>query len=441
MQLNPVDILFRNISPDRLAAAAKKVPVGVLRRISAARFREMVRWAAKHSPFYKREFAKRGIDARAIKIPADLGDFYTTPENIAACPTDFICRPPSIVFESSGTTGKNKQVYYSENEMRNTGISTAAGYFLMGLNRGDRVANAFDFSIWIPGMICHYGLMASGMFCLAFGKVDPMEVYRRIGQYNFNVIMGEPTWLIRLTEIAEREGRFPLKMLVGGAEEMPPNAIEWMEKVWAPAKVKMSYGSVELGGCLGFQPCDNHDKYHIDIIDYVSEVADADSEGYGELVFTTLSRRTMPLIRYRTRDIVKMYAEPCPCGFGFGCMSRIRGRTDEMVVAAGGNLYPKMFEDILKDVPGITHDWQVVFRLEGVREILETHVESQAPDAGAIDKQIREQIAKLYPDIARNLGLGIFEMRVVLERPGSLRTMRKLKHLVDNRYSSADGKS
>ena len=431
---NLADRLIRKASPTTVAWLARKIPLSMLRTIAIRHFRETVRWVSVHSPFYREAFAKHNIDTRSVKTPADLGDFYTTSEDIIERPADFICQPPSIVFESSGTSGKNKQIYYTEDEMRENGIATAAGYLLMGLGRSDRVANAFDFSIWIPGMICHYGLTAAGIFSLAFGKVDPIEVYRRLAKYRFTAVFGEPTWLIKLTEIAEQNGPYPLKLLLGGAEEMPPDAIEWMQRVWAPAKVKMSYGSVELGGGLGFQPCDRRDGYHLDIGGYLPEVINPDEDGYGELVFTTLCRKTMPLIRYRTRDIAKIYTEPCPCGLSLPRMSRLRGRNDEMVVASGGNLYPQMFENIIRPLTEPSCDWQVIFKLNGIREVMEIHIESLQQDTQNTESQLRQQIEKLYPDLMKNFRLGIFEMKVLLHQPGSLRKGRKIKRLIDQRY-------
>ena len=228
----------------------------------------------------------------------------------------------------------------------------ASGFRMMGITPRDRVANAFDFSIWIPGMLCHMGLMAAGNFSLDFGKVDPIEVYRRLKQYQFTVVLGEPTWLISLTELAEKHGACKLNVIIGAAEEMPAAAIPWMERVWQGAKVRMCYGSVEQGSGIGFQPCDFHGGYHLDDVDFWPEIVDADEEGYGELVFTTLLRRVMPLIRYRTRDVTRLIPEPCPCGMRAPRITRLRGRRDELVVASGGNLYPKLFEDILIDVPG-----------------------------------------------------------------------------------------
>lgn len=425
----------RRLSTAGLAHVYRTVSPRWASSLSLHRFRQTVRYAAKRSPFYREAFAKRGIDATKVRQPADLGDFFTTPDDLQAQPEQFICRPPNIVFESSGTSGRNKRVYYGHDEMTEMGRSMASGFQLMGVTPEDRIANAFDFSMWIPGMITHYGLMAAGNFCMAFGKVDPIEVYRRLREYNFTVVMGEPTWLIRLTELAEQDGgNFPLKLLVGGAEEMPANAVGWMEKVWRGAKLRMCYGSVEQGSALGFQPCDQAYGYHLDHIDFAPEMVDVDAEGYGEVVFTTLQRTVMPLIRYRTRDVARMYAEPCACGIRAPRITRIRGRRDELVVASGGNLYPLMFENILRPIVGLTHDWQVVFTLEGVREVLEIHVESERDSESEISAEVMAQATRQYPDLMKNLALGIFQMRVIVHRPGEVRQKRKLKRLVDRRH-------
>lgn len=429
------DIIADRAGPAAIARLYTTLSPTMSRRVSLERFRRTVRWAAAHSPFYQRAFADRGIRAGAVRTPADLGDLFTTPDDVAKDPESFLCEHPSIVFESSGTSGVNKRVFYSHKEWQRIGRTVAGGFRLMGIVPGDRVGNAFDFSIWIPGLLCHYGLMANGNFCQAFGKVDPMEVYRRLALHRINVVMGEPTWLIRLTEIAERQGPLPLKLIVGGAEEMPADAVPWMERVWSPAKVKMCYASVEMATSMGFQPCANQNGYHMDTLDFLPEIVEPDEAGYGELVFTTLSRRTMPLIRYRTRDVTRLTPGGCPCGLGAPHMSKLRGRRDELVVASGGNLYPLMFERILRAVPGLSYDWQVVFRLEGVREIVEVHVETTRPDTEQVESEIHNQATVQYPDLMRNLALGIFELRTILHTPGQIRSARKLKRLIDLRHA------
>lgn len=434
MLIRLVDSVARRLSPGTLANLYQRVPEPVLAQIRRNRFRQSVRWAAQHSPFYRAAFAQRGIDAHRVRVPADLGDFFTTPDDLVANPESFICQPPAIVFESSGTSGKNKQIYYDHAELQAMAQVDAAGLRLMGVTLQDRVANAFDFCMWIPGMITHNSLMAAGNFCMAFGKVDPIEVYRRLKQYRFNVVLGEPTWLIRLTELAEKNGAVPLKLLIGGAEEMPAEAIPWMRKVWQGADVKMCYGSVELGSALGYQPCQALNGYHTDDLSFAMEVIEPNAEGFGELVFTTLFRRVMPLIRYRTRDVTKILPGKCACGQRGLCISRLRGRRDEMIVASGGNLYPLMFSNILEPITGLSHDWQVLFKLEGIREVMELHLESTRTDQDILRQEVMASATTLYPDLMKNLAIGIFDMRIIIHPAGDLRVLRKLKRMVDLRY-------
>ena len=268
--------------------------------------------------------------------------------------------------------------------------------------------------------ICIYGAGAIGGYLAAgLATVDGVEL---------SLIARGP----HLAAIREKG----LKLLIGGAEEMPVEAIAWMERVWAPAKVKMTYASVEMAQSIGFQPCDRRDGYHVDHMDFLPEIIEPDDTGFGELVFTTLSRRTMPLIRYRPRDVTRFLPEPCPCGIPTPRLAKAKGRRDELVVASGGNLYPLMFEQILREVPGLTFDWQVVFRLEGVREVMEIHVETDRADSAGLEADIHGRATDLYPDLMKNLALGIFQMRVVSRRPGTVRSARKLKRLIDLRHGA-----
>ncbi len=426
----------QRLVPRTLLWLARHMPPSVLRAQAGVRFRKTVRWAAKHSPFYRKAFAARGIDPGRIRTPADLGRFFTCPEDLAADPNEFLCLPPSTVFESSSTSGKGKSVFYSHAELKSSAPYTAAAIYAMGITRRDRVANAFDFSLWIPAVVSQYGLNAAGVFSAAFGKIDPAEVYRRLERYGITVVIGEPTWLIRLTEIAESRGAYPLRFLVAGGEPMPPGAKEWMERVWAPAKVRMTYGSVELGGALGVQPCEHAQGYHLDDFNYLTELADVDADGYGEIVVSTLRRRVMPLIRYRTRDVARFTARKCPCGIGLTSISWLRGRRDEMVAAAGGVLYPQMFADMLARLP-VTHDWQVILKREGFREVLEVNVEADRLDPAEARRRLLLEAADQYPDFAKNLGLGTFDVRLCVHPPATLRTGRKLPRIIDNRRDNA----
>src|SRR5882724_656490 len=109
-----IDMFVHNASAAQVAWLYRNAPRGICRTVALHRFRRTVRWAAQHSSFYRRAFAERGIDPYRVRTPADLGDFYTTPDDVAQHAEEFICRAPSIVFESSGTSGKNKRVYYEQ---------------------------------------------------------------------------------------------------------------------------------------------------------------------------------------------------------------------------------------------------------------------------------------------------------------------------------------
>ncbi|MFA5146911.1 MAG: hypothetical protein WC515_06045 [Candidatus Omnitrophota bacterium] len=431
-----IDTFVSLASPRLLSRAARVIPPSFLSAKNEESFRRVVRYVYKHSKFYRRKFDELGIDPRRIRGPKDLGDFYTLPEDIVNHAEEFLCKTPQIVFESSGTTGRNKRVYFTQCELDDIGKINAMGFFLWGLKSTDRIVNAFDFCIWIPGIVTQKGIEKSGIFSMAAGKVDPVEVYKRIPVHNFNVVIGEPTWLIKLTEIAEKNGAYPLKFLIGAAETMPAAARPWMEKVWPGVQIRMIYASVESGGVIGSELSSVCGGYHIDENDFLVEIADPDHEGYGEVTFTTLTRTAMPLVRYRNRDISRIIEEKCPCGVKFRRLAPTRGRADEMVIAAAGNLYPLMFQEILKDVKGLATDWQVIFRLHGLKETMEFNLElaDESISKDAIKEKVLSNIHLLYPDIWKNLSIGIFYIDFVYHKPGTLRVNRKLIRLLDKRY-------
>ena len=431
-----VDTITSSLPPKTLARIARKTPRWFLDWAVSGDFRNTVRYAYRHSPFYRKRFDSLNIDPARIRKPSDLGDFFTTPENIIAMPEEFLCRRPHTAFESSGTTGKNKRVYFGRDELDRIGVFNAAGLFLGGVTSDDRCANAFDFNIWIPGMVTHKGLEKGKFFELAAGKIDPVEIYRRMSVYNLTVVFGEPTWLIKLTELAEKNGSYPLKFIVAGAEHMPEGAKQWMEKVWHPAKVRMVYGSVESGGIIGFEPFDECGAYHIDENNFLVEVINPDKDGYGEVVYTTLNRTTMPLIRYKNRDVTRLIEAPCACGLPYKRIEKLRGRTDEMIIASGGNLYPLMFDEILKDVGGVSHEWQIIFKSRGMKEVVEFNLElKEGCPKETVQDDVFSQIKTRYPDFWRIYALNIFEISFVYHALGSLRRGRKLLRIVDKRHT------
>ena len=297
---------------------------------------------------------------------------------------------------------------------------------------GDRLVCTFDAAYWISSWVTFFACKQAGVFCSAIGKPLPRELYSRMAHYKYNVIAADPTWLVSLSEIAEKEGSFPLKLILAAGDRMTDVYRKYVESVWK-CPVILAYGSTEQGGGGGIE-CIQRGGYHLDDYNFLFEIVEPDEAGYGELVMTTLSRRTMPLIRYRVRDITKFLDKPCPCGVTIRRIAKIRGRRDEMVVMGAGNMYPEIFERVLHDVKGVSDNWQVAVRQEGLHDILEFRLEmTNGVSSQTIENAVRESLQALYPDVWANCACGMYRLEFRILPPGGLAHGRKLRRLVDER--------
>jgi phenylacetate-CoA ligase len=394
-----------------------------------------LRLAATRSKFYREKFRSVNADLDQIQSPGDLGRFFTTADDLLNVPSeDFLCASPQLAFETAGTSGRNKRLFYDYEEFEKAARRASIGFYLCGVRPEDRILNAYDFSFWFPGYFIARVLPYTGAFSITVGKIEPVEVYRRMEGYRFTVMLGEPTWMVQLTELAEAKGRaYPLKLIVGSGEMLTERARAWIEKTWQ-ATFLMAYASVDAGTAIGLE-CQEKQGYHINDTELWIEIVDADEEGYGEVVFTTLGRTTMPLIRYRTKDIARLIHAPCTCGRPGRRLSKIIGRADEMVVFGGGNIHPSFFEDIFKEIPEITEDWQVAVRHREVKEILEFRVElkEDSQPTEPVARKVKSAIEARYPDMWRNYVKGMFDIDFAYATRNTLRQTRKLRRLVDER--------
>jgi phenylacetate-CoA ligase len=412
----------------------KHVPRPLIRRMQADSFRTLVRYAAVHQKFFARKLREHGIDPKRVREPQDLGDIFTTPEDLRALPAEeFLCREPELVFETTGTSGGPKSVYFSYEELDFAARYEAAGLYENGVRQGARVVCTFDMGYWFSSWVTFLACKRLGVFCSAVGKPHPREVYSRLGAYGYNVIVGDPTWLVSLSEIAEKEGTYPLKLIMAAGDRMTAVYRNYVESVWK-CPVVLAYGSTEQGGA-GME-CLRREAYHVDEFNLYFEIVDPDPAGYGELVVTTLARRTMPFVRYRVHDVTRFLEGPCACGATLRRIERIKGRRDEMVVMGAGNMYPEIFERVLHDVEGLAPNWQVAVRQEGLHDILEFRLEmSNGASASQVEGAIQENLKTLYPDVWANQVCGMYRLAFRFLPPGSLEQGRKPRRLVDERAS------
>jgi phenylacetate-CoA ligase len=422
------------MSPERAKRMLGMMPDPLLQRMQAARFRQTLRLVAEASPFYREEFRRRRIDVRRVRRPEDLGDFYTTGEDLRRHgPEAFLTGRPDTAFETTGTTSPvPKVVFFSNRELREVGRAGAMGLRNLGLGREDRVLSAFDCSFWVSPATVRAAFQHIGCFHAEAGKIEPAEFYDHALAYQPNVIFGEPSWLVRLSEIAESRGAWPMKFLLSGGENMTEQARRSVETVWR-APLYMSYGQTESFGAMGVE-CAEQNGYHRNDLNYLFEIADADGEGYGELIYTTLNREVMPLIRYRSTDITRMVDEPCPCGLFVKRVGKIRARCDEMVVCGMGNVGPWVFAELLRDAPGAGAEWQAVIKNDGRCDAIELRVEMHDPSAQhGVEKSVLDNLRAGFADFWKNREMKLYELRVVACAPNTLRAKRKLKRVVDER--------
>lgn len=419
-------------APAGTARVMGALPPGALAALQTARFRKTLRLAAERAPFYRDAFRRRGINVDRIGHPSELGDFFTTGEDLRTHgPQAFLAGRAETAFETTGTTSPApKRVFFSNRELNAMGSASAAALHLMGLRREDIVLSAFDCSFWVSPAVARSALQYIGCFHVEAGKIDPLDCYTHAIEYKPTVIFGEPSWMIRFAQIAAEHGAWPVKLMVAGGENIAETARREVERVWG-APMLLNYGQTEAFGSLGLE-CREQQGYHRNDLHFLFEIDNPDRDGYGELVYTTLTRDVMPFIRYRASDITRLIDEPCACGLFARRLAKIRSRADEMVVCGMGNVGPWVFEEILRGIAQVHDEWQAVLTNNGRYDVIELRIEvgGQGSEVGAA---VVTNVKERFPDFWKNLQMGLYELRVSPSAPGTLRTGRKLRRIVDER--------
>ena len=420
------------------AKLAAMIPPGIVPSIRRAKFKQLLQYVGEKSPFYRRRFKDAGIDPRGINSPEEMGNFFTTSQDLRDHPVEeFLCARPENGFETTGTTATtSKRVYFSRKEIRDVGRDGALGLYNLGLRKEDRVVDAFDYSFWNAPFTLRASLDVLGCFHVSAAKLPPAEFYERVKSYRFTAMFVEPSWLVVLSDIAKQRGTWPLKFIFVGGENMSEQTRRYVEQIWG-AKVYIAYGQTETFGEIGSE-CQAQHGYHLDDFNLYCEIINREHDGYGELVYSTLSRTVMPLVRYKSADITAFIDEPCTCGLKVTRrIAKIRGRLDEMVYCGMGNLSPWFFEQLLEQLAGITDDWQIGIIRTGNKDTIEFRLElADGGSRDAISAAVKARVRERIPDSWRNYDLGLYEFGFRFSQPGTLRTGRKLKRLVDERMNA-----
>ncbi len=358
-----------------------------IRKLQSERFVKMVKYAYDNVPMYKKKFDEAGITPDDIqgledahKVPFtvkdDLRQHY--PYGIRAVPLEKIVR----MHASSGTTGKPTVVTYTEQDMDTWTTLMARCYSSAGVVKGDIVQNCYGYGLFTGGLGFHYGAEKLGATVIPISTGNTKKQLMMLKDMQSTVIACTPSYALYLAEAAEKEGYnakedFNIKVGMFGAEPWSEEARKRIEDSLG-IKAYDCFGMSELYGPGVAVECKEQNGLHIWSDEFLVETIDTDTgevlpEGEkGELVFTMLTREAMPLLRYRTKDLAVINYEQCACGRSHPRIMRIKGRSDDMLIIGGVNVFPSQVEHVLMNIKGVGDQYLIIID----RDILDSmHVQ------------------------------------------------------------------
>jgi phenylacetate-CoA ligase len=420
---------------------------GALKELQSERLVKLVNRAYENVPFYKTVLDQKGVipsDIRTIddisKLPftrkTDLRDNY--PFKLFAVPMNEILE----IHASSGTTGNPTVVAYTRNDIKLWSEVMARALAASGVTKDDIVQNAYGYGLFTGGLGIHYGALELGAAVVPVSAGGTKRQLKLMGDFGSTVITCTPSYSLFMAEEAIEMGlepaKFKLKVGVYGAEPWTHNMRREIEARWELKAVDI-YGLSEIiGPGVAIECVEGQDGLHLFSDHFYPEIIDPDSEAavspgeIGELVLTTLTKEGIPLIRYRTGDMVSMVYEQCPhCGRTSPRMSKVKGRTDDMLIIRGVNVFPSQIETVLLEIEEAKPHYLLVVDRVGSLDQLEVQVEV---DEKIFSDEIRTLEAlerKIQREIESTLSLVV---KVKLVEPRSIeRSMGKSVRVIDNR--------
>jgi len=423
----------------------ERMPLEDLHALQEDRLKSVVRYVYDHSAFYRQRFKEAGVEPSDIRTLADVSKLpFTRKVDLRDnYPTGMFSAPKSQVVRyhvSSGTTGKPTVVGYTKGDIETWSESLARALTSIGLGRDDVVQVGYGYGLFTGGLGLHYGAERIGAAVLPVGTGNTERQIELMQDLGTTAIACTPSYFLHIMEVAEKMGvsikkDTNLKAGIFGAE---PWSLETRKRIEDATGINAYdiYGTSEISGPL-FTECHVKKGIHVWADMFLIEVLDpktgepvADGET-GELVFTTLHKYALPLIRYRIGDLTIMDSEPCECGRTHPRIMRILGRTDDMLIIRGINVFPSQVESVLMDIPEVGDHWEILVDRKGPLDMMTVKVE--LTQAGFSDKI--GDLMKLRKKISKELkGVLNIAAEVDLVEPGTIpRSMGKAKRVTDNR--------
>jgi len=416
-----------------------------MRSLQLSRLKEIVTRVYERVPFYRHLFEARGIKPSDLQkledickfpftVKTDLRDQY--PYGMFAVPLKQVVR----LHASSGTTGKPIVVGYTKKDLDTWSECIARMVTLAGVTDEDVAQVTFGYGLFTGAFGLHYGLERVGASVVPTSSGNSEKQIMLMQDFGTTVLVGTPSYCLHLSEVAVEMGvdtaTLPLRLGLFGAEAWSEKMRAELERAWG-IKASDNYGLSEVMGPETSGECEYNNGMHIAEDHFLFEVIDPetgeplDYGQEGEVVITTLTKEAIPLVRYRTRDISVLNTGPCACGRTTMRMRKVTGRTDDMLIISGTNVFPSQIESVLISIEGISPHYQIIVGKKGFLDYLEVQVEltqemftGQFRDLEVLEDRVRRRLSSVLSLTAK----------VRLLEPKSLeRSMGKAKRVIDNR--------
>jgi phenylacetate-CoA ligase len=422
------------------------LPRPALEALQLKRLQTVIERVYASVPFYKGSFDRAGIlpaDVRSLddlqRLPfttkQDMRDAY--PYGLFAASMEDIVR----IHASSGTTGKPTVVGYTHRDIETWTELMARSLAAAGVHRGDIIHNAYGYGLFTGGLGAHYGAERLGASVIPISGGNTKRQIMIMKDFGSTVLTCTPSYSLFMAEAAREEGvdfrNLKLRVGIFGAEP-------WSEAMRAEIEEKLNLAAIDIYGLseimgpgVAIECIEAKHGLHIWEDHFLPEIIDPETGervGHGEkgeLVITTITKQGIPLIRYRTRDITSLTYEPCVCGRTHARIARMSGRSDDMLIIRGVNVFPSQIEAILVGIEGVEPHYVLIVNRQDNLDILEVQVE--------VDERLFSDEVKVLQGLARRIEKEIKDMlgitcTVKLVEPRTIaRSEGKAKRVIDNR--------
>jgi len=416
-----------------------------LAELQLKRLREVVDRVYARVPYYRQKMEEAGIKPEDIRSLDDLAHLpFTTKEDLRenypfglfAVPMEEVVR----IHASSGTTGKMTVVGYTRNDIKIWAQVMARTLACAGGTANDRIQVAYGYGLFTGGLGVHYGAEMMGATVIPISGGNTKRQIQIMKDFATTILACTPSYALYLAEGAAEEGidpkELPLRAGIFGAEPWSENMRKEIEEKLGITAIDI-YGLSEVIGPGVASECLEQNGLHVFEDHFLVEVVDPETGKplppgeKGEVVFTTLTKEAFPVIRYRTRDISILYPEPCACGRTMTRMHRILGRTDDMLIIRGVNVFPSQIENALLEIGETEPHYMLVVDRQQQLDELEVWVEVSEELFSDEVRKMEHLENRIRQKIESTLGIGV---RVKLVEPKTIpRSEGKAKRVVDRR--------